>query len=137
MKRIAIAIVSCAALTGAAVVVKYFYNEIHSLPNPTVAVEATNAPIVEAVVVEEKPVAPVTWQQVNSQPVQDAAYWEADRKKREAQIAADLAARKNSAAKIQQEQAAREAQQAKSTKGIIERQQDINSKDWKPTVHRP
>ena len=58
------------------------------------------------------PAAPVTWAEVNGQRVAiDKSYWDADRARRESQIAADLAAKQAAAAVIYSNQAALKAQQ--------------------------
>lgn len=75
------------------------------------SVEPASQPVPEQPPVPA-PAAPVTWAEVNGQRVAiDKSYWDADRARRESQIAADLAAKQAAAAVIYSNQAALKAQQ--------------------------
>jgi hypothetical protein len=105
------------------VAVKFLMTRASEQPSATFTPEPAPAPAQAAV---EQPVAPVSWNQVNGGVVQDADYWARDRAKREAQNAADLAAKQVVADNVRREQAAREKADASNTQRVLRQmRQDI------------
>jgi hypothetical protein len=101
-------------------------------PSPAPPAQPASS-VVDPVAKQVDPAASVSWSSVNAEG--QGKDWDADRKRREAQIAADLAAKQAAVAGITLNQKARLIQQSNEADRVFNEQQQFIRNNTRKTVH--